>query len=427
VQVADDWFEVGAPPPSPPNVLPVQNGFSQDWDYAVIRLAESMARERGYARLEAIEVPPVDGRLWISQFPDKQALVFDTHSVKGTYGNQRERFYYTVNTDDGSSGGPCLDNDFRLVGIHLAAWIRGGALIGNDKVNLGVPIVKVLDHLKSNVGGVPAPKPRIAALRRLRNRSYPIVGRWDFQSRIWTDLVPGREKRIITVTGPLGRGKSFLADILASMLPISAHLIVNVSVEALAKETAQACYTLLRAKLGPSAEVAEAAPPGSVAALRSTPSALLRDHLVPSLIEHADRLRADRTVWFVIDDFDLVTVDGREAGDYLYLLYETAARTPWLRFVLLGFRGDLAAFGAARSFVVPYVPAPLSTMEINEHLHHLISEHQQNWGDDAIAFQANTIAALAGDPMNPDYAKKVAEGVMDFELRVVTRQPMTSP
>jgi hypothetical protein len=415
ISVATDWLEGGMPPPQPPDVLPAEAGFSQNWDYALIRLAQPAARERGCARLESIDVPPPEGRLWIFQFPRTEAMLCDTHVMMGTYGQNQERFYYSVNTDEGSSGGPCLDNDFRLVGMHLAAWIPNGATIGGAKANLGVPIRRIVDHIVATIGGVPAPRPQIAAVRRLRSKRYPVVGRWDFQKLVWTEMAPGAV-RILTVNGPLGRGKSFLAGILQSMLPVTSHLVVSLSVEMLAKERAQDAHAVLLGKLGPYEPSSDTA--GSMSELRSTEAALVRDHLVKDLVRHADRMRNGRTVWIVIDDYDRVDV-GREAGSYLYSLYEQVAQVPWLRFVLLGFRGDTDALGTARPFVKPYLPLPLSEEEVADHVRHLLAEKGKEWGDDAVAFQVRRILQEAGDPASKDHTEEVGRGLVELELELV--------
>jgi hypothetical protein len=417
VSVAADWLEAGSPPPQPPNVLPQETAFVDDWDYAIIRLSESVTRERNCVPLESIDVPPPEGRLWIFQFPRAAALLCDTHVLKGTYGLKKERFYYAVNTDEGSSGGPCLDNDFRLIGMHLAAWIPGANIRGTQ-ANLGVPIRCILDHIVRTAGGLPEPRPQIAALRRVRNKRYPVVGRWDFQKLVWTEMVPG-QTRILTVNAPLGRGKSFLDTIIQSMLPTSAHLVVSLSVEALAKERAEEAHAVLFKKLGPAQGAPAQVVAGSQSELRSTQGALLRDHLVEELVAQADRMRNGRTVWIIIDDFDRMIVDGREAGDYLYLLYEQVAKAPWLRFVLLGFRGDMDAFGKARPFAKPFELRPLSKDEVTDHIRHLLAEKKKQWTDDAVAFQAGRLLQQAGEPMTKDHTANVAEGLVEFELELV--------
>jgi hypothetical protein len=417
VEVAQNWFEGGALPPMPINQLPAPHAFANHWDYALIRLARSVGRERGFIPFELSDPPPTDGRLWIFQFPLAWPLQYDTDLVKGSYGHSRERFYYDrLNSDYGSSGGPCFDIHFRLVGMHLAHALN----IGGGPANFAVPITKILNHISTTIGGLPAPVQGVAALHRLRNRPLPVVGRWDFQNLVWTELVPGTN-RVLLVSGPLGRGKAYLADILDSMLPPSGHLVVTVSADGFAKEPAPNVHAILSAKLGPLQSVAPTLAPiaPSVSALRSTPAALTKDHLAETFVEHADQRRAGRLVWIVVDALDQVTIDGSDAGEYLYQLYRSTAKFPWLRFVLLGFRGDVAAFGDAQKLVGRYSPAALTVQEVAEHIRFQLSEHKKDWGDQAIAFQARQLFDAAGDPNQAGHAQSIAERLMEFEVALV--------
>lgn len=413
IRVAREWFVCGRPVPQPSNRLPHPASFEDNLDYALLRLGQSVVRENGHLPWERCELPRKEGaRLWIFQYEGKEPLIWDNQTYSGTYGDGQERFYYTVNTKRGASGGPCLDNEFRLVGMHLAGW--KAKLPKVKAANLGVPIMKVYDHLRSTLGNLPPPLQQGVAVRRMRSEPYSaIVGRWDFQSLIWTEFVLG-QARILTVSGV---DCGFFAYILDSMLPPSNNLVVIVGAESIAKEPAETVHQVLMSELGPAgsadplASAPEHQPPGSVLELRSTAGALSQDHLVPRLLDHANNLRAGRTVWIVLDQLDRVHID-KPASDYLYLLYRQAANKPWLRFVLLGFRGERAAFGEVRT--LNYHKLPLTRDDIVEYLQYLIPTTGKRWSSDSIEYQAREIFEAAGDPEGSGQAEAIAAAVKAF-------------
>ena len=98
---------------------------------------------------ETIEENPYDfapnSPLFIVQHPDKKPmkLALDTGAVIGVNGN-RTRVEYRTNTEPGSSGSPCYNQNWNLVALHHSGdpnWV--------PTWNEGIPINLVLDHLKT--------------------------------------------------------------------------------------------------------------------------------------------------------------------------------------------------------------------------------------------------------------------------------------
>jgi hypothetical protein len=131
----DNWL-IDSSPPSPVDTL-VNPGDAlpqaDQLDYALLRVAgepgkqpvspqnaEPGAPARGWFRIPAAAFAfPADTPLFIVQHPDTLPLklALDTKAIIGLNGNQT-RVRYRTNTEGGSSGSPCCNQDWDLVALH---------------------------------------------------------------------------------------------------------------------------------------------------------------------------------------------------------------------------------------------------------------------------------------------------------------------
>jgi V8-like Glu-specific endopeptidase len=314
-------------------------------DYALIRL-------KGVAR---VGLPPVQlastGRLraedhiHIFQHPSGRALSIDREQVVEVLGAD-VRFYHGVNTEPGSSGSPCFDSEYRVVGIHQAGPKNGPASAQNPQErNRGVPICHLLPVLK----GLEPLSPRLTPIAELTETrpGHPVFGRSETQDWVWSELEkPTRP--ILALDSYAGLGKTFTYDLLRTLLPTAAHDVVLISATEIASRepVAFAAYLLDQLRY-PRSDLPE--DEGDTTALRWE-----RDTLVTELVGRMDagrRLHAGgaepsqpRGVWILIDDIEKASIGtGSPISAFLYALYAAAGTNPWLRFVLLGFQGDLPA------------------------------------------------------------------------------------
>jgi hypothetical protein len=156
--LTDPQENAGAPPPT-----------ADQLDHALVRLAEEVGTEpifaaypdgpkRGWVKVPA--GPPalgVGAPVAILHHPQGAPvkLALDTQSVLSVNANQT-RVRYTTNTDQGSSGSPCFDQDWRLVALHHF----GDPLHQQAEFNQGVPIAAIRARLTrkgvaQNLGGDP--------------------------------------------------------------------------------------------------------------------------------------------------------------------------------------------------------------------------------------------------------------------------------
>jgi hypothetical protein len=210
------------------------NGQLQSWeapedrlDYALLRLARSVAREnahdgqvRGHYRLD-------DQQLDLARFGAAHVYhhplgEFLKHGIAtGGLGRNKSgtRLRYGANTLAGSSGGLVLSDDGRPIALHH---------YGAAKTNQGVPIWLIaresrdlLDgetRVRPDGGGQPA-APAAAAVPVVRPhlalqvRGKPVVDREGFRSQLWDCMTRPDVPRQLLVVGPTDSGVSWSYNI----------------------------------------------------------------------------------------------------------------------------------------------------------------------------------------------------------------------
>lgn len=102
------------------------NGFN---DVALIRLEQPIGMKRGFAPVPQMFPKVKDkSQILLLQFPGGQekGIYFGKIArVKGI----SARWQHNIETEPGSSGGPCFDTRLRLVGLHQGRWPPNGRLV----------------------------------------------------------------------------------------------------------------------------------------------------------------------------------------------------------------------------------------------------------------------------------------------------------
>jgi hypothetical protein len=308
------------------------------WDYAIIRLAEPIGFERGWATLNSkATVPRGEERVVLIQHPKGLTMRMDLADIAVADAPQqtaipRLRFLHYGNSLDGSSGGPCFDKSFAFFGFHQGQW-SGAARV----TNRGVPIVRVLEHIESKFGGLQQDEPQESLIWKLGvdELNAPVIGCDEFQQLVLQSAVLGKP-RLFTIVGDPGSGKTFHTKVLSAMLPDAGHLKIKLKAEAISKMDAAALARVICAEAGVDALTLTPA-----SEILSTKSVWLKDEVVPRVIEALDSARRGRLVWVSITDLDVFDIKGEDAPQMLMLLYEQVLNTDWLRVVLDGMKGDI--------------------------------------------------------------------------------------
>ncbi len=159
----DDW-QVAYSPASPGEFEsgPKPDPDREHLDFAVVRLDSSAGNHpigtsdakvggdpRGWIGLP--ETPPAlvaDSPLLILHHPGREPLKLsiETRSIIGLNANET-RLRHRTNTDGGSSGAPCFDAGWNLIGVHQGTQ----AAQGSD-YNQGVPIAAIAAAVRAGAG-----------------------------------------------------------------------------------------------------------------------------------------------------------------------------------------------------------------------------------------------------------------------------------
>jgi Trypsin-like peptidase domain len=317
------------------------------WDYVIFRLEKAPGQERRWASLDArAVVPRAQSPIVVFQHPAGQPMRIGQGDILKPDQNAaaaipRLRFLHGANTVQGSSGGPCFDTAFMLFGFHQGEWAGTGG--NGHPMNRGIPLARVLEHIKAEIQNLPTPDPSempIWQLGRVRpsEQPDPIIGCDTFQTVVWRSAIAGKPKVVLINGDHAGCGKSFRLAVLSAMLPDAGHLKILLTADQISKMPAARLAEVI-------CQTAGAAPPAivPVAEYDSTTTTWLKDEVVRKTVAALDAVRNGRLVWLLLSELNKSEIQGEHASPFLFLLYEQAATLDWLRVMLDGMRGDVPA------------------------------------------------------------------------------------
>jgi hypothetical protein len=450
--VADQWLVQTSPCTSEeyldglPDDLERLAGF---WDYAIIHLAD--APGVGLKGLPVANLPVRRGhRLGILQHPQTSPMSWDTSIVRGFLGNGAYRILHDVNTDRGSSGSPCLNARFEVVGLHQAGmpdgFLAGGTRASAKprdaaaapepiKQNRAIPMGRILTEWQ--LKDAPQRSTTIARLLTAETanvREHPVFGRARLQAWIARSAEDGGKgaipDRFLAVAGPKGSGKSFTIDVLRAMLPPGEHSILECRASAF-NTIASAMEFATRFLIKPIKPLNGDAPSlPQLDSANTSDNAWLTYQFIGDLLNMMDALRKGRMIWLVLDELsDVVLPDQGEVRKLLDLLYARADGAPWLRILLLGLEAvpvqglnpftfrDLLGGGGVEALaddVADYMLRRLSNSALS-----LPSDYVQGQARNEIE---RAISQLGGGLNDPDLLRTVADGIIRLETAVNLRR-----
>lgn len=305
-------------------------------DFCAIRLAGAPGRERGWYDLA--DTGTLDNHndlLFVFQHPHANPQRAGIETGARADPTDPAFILHNVWTDEGSSGGLCLDHRLKPVALHHAAILNaGGDFLHNRAVRLSA-----IHAARPDLG---APLPVHDRIYRLADGSRVVVGRHDTQLRI-RQMMEDATQPILFVRGAQKSGKSFSADLIRDCTPHDRRRIALLSASEIPAE-AHALAQLILSRAGASPDALSALPRPE--ATLTTDLAWLRSVLMPpfrrGIVEllHADPARP-LVLWLVIDELDLVPIPQTSARDLLDAIYVDAALLADMRVVLIGLSGML--------------------------------------------------------------------------------------
>lgn len=323
--LAPDWLITHSAPAVGPGALAAPDPARPD--FAVIRLETAplpFADSLTLASEDAFAADP----LLIVQHPKGKPMCHQDGLVEAP-DPASHVFTHTVNTQDGSSGAPCFNTRFEVVGLHSGEVLGQGGAPRNAALSITVPAA-VLATL-------PLAAPPLRYLSRFAlpdGQARPVIGREETQDWLRTSLGDGAARILAVSPTPTRKsGMSFTADLLTAVLPPDQHRIVRLSAEQFANDSPpEFARRLLAAAGAPPVPPLPAGPEGD-----TTRTAWLRYGLVPEVMIRLNQLRDGRMVWIVLDDLRVTLADGNGLRECLDLIYESVDGNPWLRLLLLGY------------------------------------------------------------------------------------------
>jgi V8-like Glu-specific endopeptidase len=388
-----------------------QNG---PWDYALIRLNKVASLEHTGLPLS---LSKVENNVPIVVFHHAQgrSMVGNRGTVEAVLGNG-VRFKHTANTDGGSSGGPCFNDAYEVIGIHQAGR-RPARKLARRLPNRAVPIRPIAEKLKPRLSDPPPEMKPIIVLES----GEPVLGREVVQQWAWRAVakdgpIPAESGgKILVVKGGEGRGRKFTLAILRTLLAGPNHIVADLDAGNMVEDTpvtfAGKVLTALHADVSLLPEHQNL----------TTDVNWLRLTLMKRTLEAIDRVRGNRTVWLGIvfpNDGDLPeNTKIREALDALYGQVKTV---DWLRLMLLGLRIDLPE--EVRKEATIETLKPVSADEVMSYL-------LQRWTPSGAAVKNDQLKAMIDDWVEqawgtdpekppPDYHSELVATIRRYEVRI---------
>lgn len=328
-------------------------GFDSHLDFAVLRTARPIGRERGYYSLDpelkpCLEIP--GSQLVLFQHPGGTTMQVAVGAGTALWPDGvGTRLRHTANSTPGSSGGLLLNSSFKPVALHQCGLkdSHGVAVVNGAIPTASIAAMQVNVH--SVVGTDYIWK---------TSDDEAILGRDDFQDRV--GQAADGAVRIITVRGGEKSGKTFSLSILQSILEPAQHVVVALPASTVPAEARDCAVEILRRVIPAGTEPPELP---SIDERETAKSAWIRDLLAPALMAELRKAAGHRIIWLVLDDLDKGGgIPDTSVRQLLEHLYQVIGSAEFLRIVLLGFTG--AVPGAKPELVADDEARPLHETDL---------------------------------------------------------------
>ncbi len=343
---APGWLECCSAPCGSPPIIDAANEelANSNLDFALIRLALPIGSMIGFVNIDA--APPANDNHMIAVAGHLGGPSPKFHWGKLIRHHKRtKRLHHHANASAGVSGGPCVDIEGRMLGIHEGAIHENGVPAYNRSIyvhDIRQAISAMTpDPLASQGNVITWLPPNVSAdvlgamdILPEEAKRHPVLGRREFQDWIKAASAARDGRRLAMVAGGKGCGKSFTGALLRARCLDAADIVVSIAPE-VARET----------NIGSLVErlAASAAGPGVAASPANVrPDAgTLRHEIIPDGLEHvASQLKRPSgmrspLIWLFVDfgdDLGWLACDQEAWRSFL----SEALKRPWLRVVLTG-------------------------------------------------------------------------------------------
>lgn len=370
-QLHQDWLGYFSPPAEGEGgtSYPIESidGIASEvgpWDLALIRLATPpRSGLNGYRLLEEQPLEPRFGLHVLHHPADAlgapMGLIWSIGEIRQRLGHPRAlRWLHDANTDSGSSGAPCFDTNWRVVGLHQAGQAAVSAMGQNNRAVPVYPWAGRIDRLAEEVDGTPYVN-RIAGTD---GRPRVVFGRREFQARAWRAMAgPLPEaQRIFLILGDAGSGKTFTGAILAELARQAGCRHALLDARNAQGDTPLAFARRMVGALG------GALPDLSGGTGLTTQLRDMQNDVLPVLAQELEAIAGDRPLWLVLDGLEVCDTAASGPGELIEGVLAALKDMPHLNLVLLGWKGSPRS-----EFAEVLAPAPAVEDIVTHLLQHL--------------------------------------------------------
>lgn len=386
-RVAPQWLRYHSKydPDEDSQATPLQDVKDDHLDFAIICLDEpagNMAPKwqksipRSWIDIDKLaETPSVQAQMLIAHYPGGADLRLCV-GLFGDHAREARRVRYQTLAILGSSGAPCFTVDWKPYALHNAGYPA-------VPINQGVPLKLIRLAIGGSASVLTTKKPEDRILPVTTPTGEAILGRDAIAEQIVAVLRGDSLVTAIVITSAPQGGKTFTGELIRSMLIDRGHGAFLFDVEKFAADTPERfSKRLIDEIVGAEKGTSQPSSPDNRQRARWitrslaewTRTSVLSD--TPSTTSVARK--SDKTLWVILDRCEAVTFTA-ETHDLLVALIanEDASGDHILRFVLLGYGGDLASVAPEKVWranldlisitgILPFMIYTLDTLSITE-------------------------------------------------------------
>jgi len=308
------------------------------WDLALIRLAEPPRIGLSGHRLRGGEPPDAAFGVHVLHHPGDplgapMGLLWSIGEVTQALGDPPLRWLHDANTDAGSSGAPCFDDTWRVVGLHQA----GASQINTpDQANRAVPIYPWADQVDLLAQAADS-TPYLIEAAAEDGALTPVLGRLDVQAQIWRAMrqrAPADDRAVLVYGGPRS-GRTFTGAILRALAAKAGGRVIALDARNAQGQDALGFAQSLVGAAGAALPQQEVRPSGLTTELRD-----LRSEITPVLIRELETLSGGSPLWLFVDGLEAADrISPSGAAQVVESVLASLALAPQLRLLLVGWNG----------------------------------------------------------------------------------------
>ncbi|MDG2528486.1 trypsin-like serine peptidase [Caulobacter endophyticus] len=363
------------------------------WDWALIHLMNPPRQGQSGAKIYEHPTPAPQFGIHILHHPATHGLaamplLWSVGAAKKALGDPTTlRLLHDANTDGGSSGAPCFDQNWRIVALH-----QGGSddIAKADQINRAVPVHRWLDDLAA-AANEDDETPYLREVLEIDGLTRPVLGRRDIQRSFWASMTRADEDQVFVIRGPDHAGKTFTRLLLRSLAVQAGQRLVVFEMQNVQADDAVAFAELVLGGVGVQLDPHATAPDGLTTLARG-----LRNGLVPTLLAELERVAAGSPLWIFLDGFKQSNLPLSGPVQQLVEALICASPTaPNLRLVLAGWQGAVQV-GPGRTACVEDLASGPSAQDIADHVWLCLAPPEAPMSPDVANLLKSAVSMLGG-------------------------------